>query len=317
VLQAAADLTARGAGFLHIMRGHGNDIGAQRFGLLPDERGLTAPQILLRAAAGEFDALYVAGSDLATAITDRAAWEAARRGVGFLVVHEAFLSQTARAADVVLPALVLPEKDGTVTNLEGRTLPLKAAARGPGQARSDRDIFSQLAARLGTNITYGTSDEMLEEMRDVVADLAPGALSAIPPVRIPAGSQAAREPAAPAASAQETQQATGARARDALTLHISERLFAGGSMKGRSPGITALSGTAHCLLHPADAARLGVADGALVRLVNESGSIALLARLNDGVLRGQVIVPGGFDAVPVNALIRWPSTVAEVEVRPL
>ncbi|MCL6645315.1 MAG: molybdopterin-dependent oxidoreductase, partial [Dehalococcoidia bacterium] len=77
-----------------------------------------------RAAAGDLDVLYVAGSDPATAVTDRRAWEAARRGVGFLVVHEAFRSATAEAADVVLPALVLPEKDGTVTNLEGRTLPL-------------------------------------------------------------------------------------------------------------------------------------------------------------------------------------------------
>ncbi|MGQ0548567.1 MAG: molybdopterin dinucleotide binding domain-containing protein, partial [Armatimonadota bacterium] len=88
-------------------------------------------------------------------------------------------------------------------------------------------------------------------------------------------------------------------------------------MKGRCPGITALAGAAHCLLHPADAEHLGIADGALVRLATTSGSIAVVARHSRGVLRGQVVVPRGFDGVPVNARIRWPSSAAEVEVRRL
>ncbi|MGQ0548977.1 MAG: NADH-quinone oxidoreductase subunit NuoG [Armatimonadota bacterium] len=307
VLQLAADLSTRVGGTLHIMRGRGNDFGAQRFGLVPGERGWTAPQILLRAASGEFDVLYVAGSDPATAVTDRAAWEAARRGVGFLVVHEAFLSQTAQEADVVLPALVLPEKDGTVTNLEGRTLPLRAAAPGPGKARGDREIFSHLAERLDATLSYGTADEVLEQMRDAVPDLADGMISPIPPVRVP--------PAAPDARTAFVPQ--GDRRNGQLTLLITERLFTQGSMKGRCPGVSALAGPPHCLLHPADAARLGIADGAIVRLANTSGTIAVAARHSDDAPRGHVLVPGGFDAVPVHALVRWPSNAAEVEVRPL
>ncbi len=321
VLQAAADLTARAAGVLHIMRGRGNDVGAQRFGLVPGERGWTAPQILLRAASGEFDVLYVAGSDPATAVTDHAAWEAARRGVGFLIVHDAFLSETAQAADVVLPALVLPEKDGTVTNLEGRTVPLRAAVAGPGEARGDREIFALLAARLGTTLSYGTAEEVLEEMRDAVPDLAHGAISPIPAVRVPAAASESRPTAASMAVPQHEARAASApadRATDArLTLLIIDRLFTQGSMKGRCPGITALAGSPHCLLHPADAERLGVADGALVRLANASGSIALVVRHSSGALRGHVVVPRGFDGVPVQALTRWPSSAAEVEVRPL
>ncbi|MGH2404044.1 MAG: NADH-quinone oxidoreductase subunit NuoG [bacterium] len=323
VLQAAVEVSARAGGTLHIMRGRGNDIGAQRFGLTPGERGWTAPQILLRAASGEFDVLYVAGSDPATAVTDRAAWDAARRGVGFLVVHEAFHSQTAQVADVVLPALVLPEKDGTVTNLEGRTLPLRAAVAGPGQARADREIFSLLAERLGTVLSYGTAEELLEQMRDAIPDLADGALSQIAAVRVPAAAPDGRLTApAPGGTSPQDAHAPSAspddRAADGqLTLLLTERLFTGSSMKGRCAGITALAGAPHCLLHPADAERFGVADGALVRLVNASGAIAVVARHSDSVLRGQVIVPRGFDSVPVHSLIRWPSSAADVEVRPL
>ncbi len=306
VLQAAAELTARANGTLHILRGRGNDIGAQRFGLLPGERGWTAPQILLRAAVGEFDVLYVAGSDPATAVTDRAAWEAARRGVSLLVVHEAFLSQTAQAADVVLPALVLPEKDGTVTNLEGRTLPLWAAVGGPGQARGDREIFGLLAARLGATFSYGTSDEVLERMQGAVPDLARGAISPIPPVRVPAAS-------APAAVPQVGRVGETLR----LVLLITDHLFTQGSMKGRSPGIAALAGAPHCLLHPADAVRRGIFDGALVEVRTATDAIVVQARLSDQMLPGQVIVPRGFDSVPAHALVRWPSSTADVEVRPL
>ena len=123
------------------MRGHGNDIGAHRFGLSPEGGGWSAPDILKRAAAGDVDVLYVAGSDPATAVTDGSAWGAARRGVGFVVVHEAFLSRTAEEADVVLPALVLPEKSGTVTNMEGRTLPLRSRrSRAGAGTRRPRDL---------------------------------------------------------------------------------------------------------------------------------------------------------------------------------
>ncbi len=321
LLQAVADLAVRTNGTVHIMRGCGNDIGAQRFGLTPGDRGWTAPQILLRAAAGEFDILYVAGSDPATAVTDRAAWEAARRGLGLVVVNEAFLSQTAQAADVVFPALVLPEKDGTVTNLEGRTLPLQAAAQGPAQARSDREIFSLLAARLGVTLSYGTADETLEQMQEMIPDLARGSISPIPPVRVPAASPAATPQAGAAASeptaAAAPPQTSRAGHASSLLLVVTDRLFTAGNMTGRCRGIAELAGAPHCLLHPTDAARLGVTDRVLVALATGSGSIVLQARLSDDTVPGQVLVPRGFDTVPVSALVRWPAIETRVEVRPL
>ncbi|MDR7521994.1 MAG: NADH-quinone oxidoreductase subunit NuoG [Armatimonadota bacterium] len=309
LLRAAARLAARVKGTLHIARGRGNEIGAQRFGLIPSDGGWSAPEILEAAADGRLDVLYVAGSDPATAVTDRAAWEAARRGVGFLVVHEAFLSATARSADVVLPALVLPEKSGTVTNLEGRTLPLAAAVVGPGQARADDAIFASLAAALGVTFSYGTSEELLEEMRAAVPDFRPGALSPIPPVSVQAG--ALRRPEARPDEEPGRTEASG------LHLVLTEQLFTQGVMTGRCRGITDLAGAPHCLIHPDDANRLGIRDRSLVELATAHGAVVLQARTSDVTLPGQVLVPRGYDAVPVHTLVRWPHPAAAVAVRPI
>ncbi|NEC68383.1 nitrate reductase [Streptomyces sp. SID9727] len=67
----------------------------------------------------------------------------------FLVVQDAFLTETAQLADVVLPAAVWGEKTGTFTNAD-RTVHLsEKAVEPPGQARPDLDIFCDFARRLG------------------------------------------------------------------------------------------------------------------------------------------------------------------------
>ena len=306
LFRAAEHLTRLTGGLVHVMRGAGNDYGAQQFGLSPGDSGWSAPEILERAGAGQLDILYVAGSDPATSVSDRAAWEAARHGVGLLVVHDAFLSQTAAAADVVFPALVLPEKTGTVTNLEGRTLPLQAAVPGPGQAREDREIFSLVAARLGITLTYGTAQEMLETMRAAAPDLAIGAITPRPTARAAGGAVVTYLP--------DLEAAGGGDAPDLIVV-LADRLFTQGVMTGRCAGIAALAAAPHCVLHPEDAARLGVSDLALVRLQTAHGAVALQARVRDEAVPGQVIVPRGFDRVSVQTLVRWPEAIAGVEVR--
>jgi anaerobic selenocysteine-containing dehydrogenase len=66
-----------------------------------------------------------------------------------LVVQDIFLTETARLADVVLPAATWGEKTGTFTNTD-RTVHLsEKAVDPPGQARADLDIFIDFAHRLG------------------------------------------------------------------------------------------------------------------------------------------------------------------------
>ncbi len=66
----------------------------------------------------------------------------------FVVVQDIFLTETARFADVVLPAATWGEKLGTFTNAD-RTVHLsEKAVEPPGEARSDMDIFLDYAKRM-------------------------------------------------------------------------------------------------------------------------------------------------------------------------
>ena len=72
-------------------------------------------------------------------------------GVDFLVVQELFLTDTARRADVVFPAVSWAEKEGTYTNLERRVQRIRPAVRPPGEARPDWRVIRDLGKRLAPN----------------------------------------------------------------------------------------------------------------------------------------------------------------------
>ena len=68
----------------------------------------------------------------------------------FLVVQDGFHpTPTTELADLVLPAAIWGEKEGTYTNSERRVSKVNAAVEPPGDAKSDFDIFLAIAERLG------------------------------------------------------------------------------------------------------------------------------------------------------------------------
>jgi assimilatory nitrate reductase catalytic subunit len=88
------------------------------------------------------------------------------RALDFLVVSDFFLSETARLADVVLPVAQWAEEDGTMTNLEGRVLLRRAAMSPPRGVRTDLEVLSALAARLGCAEGFPSAPQtMFDELR--------------------------------------------------------------------------------------------------------------------------------------------------------
>jgi ferredoxin-nitrate reductase len=67
----------------------------------------------------------------------------------FLVVSDAFLTETAQFADVVFPAAIWGEKTGTFTNADRTVHFSEQAVEPPGETRTDREIFTDFAERLG------------------------------------------------------------------------------------------------------------------------------------------------------------------------
>ncbi|HEY3249350.1 MAG TPA: NADH-quinone oxidoreductase subunit NuoG [bacterium] len=315
---------------LNVMRGKSNEFGAALAGLLPDhgpggrslgamradlesiwgepvasERGMTAPEMLEAGARGILSMLYVVGADPATAVHHRRSWTEARAGLPFLVVQDAFLTETAQAADVVLPALVIAEKSGTVSNIEGRVQRIDAAVQGPGEARGDWAILSQLSARLGRPIAYSAWGEIFDEMRHLIPGLE---VDQRIPVR---GIQDGFQARGPKPETPPAESVTGY----PLTLVVGDVLFDRGAMTSRDPAIADLAGEAWVMIHPDDAARGGIVDGDAVVVSSPAASLALRARVSAAIARGDVYVPRGFDGTPVNLLTEPGRATTLVRVR--
>ena len=134
---------------------------------LPETPGLAAPAMLDAALAGRIQALYVMG---ANPVHSHGLAAAERLGkCELLIVHEMFLTETARIADIVLPALCAYEKDGTMTNTTGEIQMVRKAGDCSGP-RSDFDILRILShqlARLGVGqpIRLRTPEAAFDEIR--------------------------------------------------------------------------------------------------------------------------------------------------------
>ena len=108
-----------------------------------------AMEIFRYAEQGSIEFLWVSGTNPAVSLPElrRIRSILAQEGL-FLVVSDAFLTETARLADVVLPTALWGEKTGTFTNAD-RTVHLsEQAVDPPGEARPDMEIFLDYARRL-------------------------------------------------------------------------------------------------------------------------------------------------------------------------
>jgi anaerobic selenocysteine-containing dehydrogenase len=117
---------------------------------IPTARGLAYPDIIEGAVTGSIKALWFIATNPAVSFPNYSVLEHALRSVDFMVVQDGFHpTPTSEFADLVLPAAIWGEKEGTYTNSERRISKANAIVAPPGEARSDFDIFLDIAERLG------------------------------------------------------------------------------------------------------------------------------------------------------------------------
>jgi formate dehydrogenase alpha subunit len=127
--------------------------------------GLTLPEMLDAACDGKIKALYVIGENPMLSDADAHHTEKALRNLDFLLVQDIFLTETAKLADVVLPAASFAEEDGTFTNTERRIQRVRKAIEPIGNSKPDWWIICQLARRMGThNFEFTHPSEVMGEI---------------------------------------------------------------------------------------------------------------------------------------------------------
>jgi NADH-quinone oxidoreductase subunit G len=146
---------------------YSNSRGALDMGLLPDlgpgyqpiegAPGMSLPEML---ADPDLDVLWVVGANPLENV-NLASTKA------FVVVQDLFLTETARRADVVLPAASAYEKSGTVTNVCGQVQRLEKALSVMG-VKSDLDILGILARAMRLDLGPANPGQVFEEIRATV-----------------------------------------------------------------------------------------------------------------------------------------------------
>ncbi len=117
---------------------------------LPTKRGLAYPDIIEAAAEGKIKALWIIATNPLVSYPNHKMIEKALANLDFLVVQDGFHpTPTTERADLVLPAAIWGEKEGTYTNSERRCSKVNKAVEPMGESKSDFDIFLAVAKRLG------------------------------------------------------------------------------------------------------------------------------------------------------------------------
>ncbi len=133
-------------------------------GLLPDslpgyqpvsEEGLPYSEML---SSPDIRALYVMGANPLRHV------ESLPPNLEFLVVQDITLTETARKADVVLPAVTFAEKDGSMTNVDHHVQRVWHALRQLPGAKADWEILLHLARKMGLKWNYSSPQDVLREI---------------------------------------------------------------------------------------------------------------------------------------------------------
>jgi NADH-quinone oxidoreductase subunit G len=131
---------------------YSNSRGAFDMGVVPKNGGLSLQQML----AADLDVLWVVGANPLKNATMTAK--------SFVVVQDLFMTETAKHADLVLPAASAYEKTGTVTNVCGEAQKLKHAIKVMG-TKTDLEIMGLIAKEMKLDLGIWLPEKVFEEIR--------------------------------------------------------------------------------------------------------------------------------------------------------
>jgi len=332
---------------LHPLRGQNNVQGASDAGLIPmvypdyqsvtnpavrekfealwgtkldDRTGLTVVEIMDAIHRGEIKGMYIMGENPAMSDPDVQHAREALARLEHLVVQDLFLTETAKYADVVLPASAWPEKDGTVSNTNRQVQMGRTALPLPGNARQDWWSIQEIARRMGLDWHYTHPRDVFAEMKLAMPSLnnitwerleressvtypcdaedKPGNEIVFADGFPTASRRGKLVPAAIIPPAEEPD------AEYPMVLTTGRQLehWHTGAMTRRANVLDDIEPEAVASLAPTELRRLGIAAGEPVRVTTRRGAIELKARADSNVAPGMVFIPFCYAEAAANIL---------------
>jgi predicted molibdopterin-dependent oxidoreductase YjgC len=284
---------------------------------LSGKPGLTATEMTIAAHEGKLKALYIMGENPVISDPDVNHTRKALKNLDFLVVQDIFMTDTAELADVILPASSFAEKDGTFTNTERRLQRVRKAVVSPGDAREDSSIILELSGRMGYEMKYNFTEEVLQEIGEVwpaVAGVTYGRIEKMGlqwpcPTFDHPGTQYLFKGGFPRGKAAFTpvQYKHSKELPDKeypFILSTGRQLFQyhTGSMTRKVKELNMVAPEAYVEINPDDAAQLHVNTGDVLTVSSRRGSIAVKALISDRPSKGLVFIPFHYKEAAANVL---------------
>jgi formate dehydrogenase major subunit len=318
-VQGMADMGVQpyqGAGYFDVTNPDANRMYNEFYGAtVPIEIGLTIPQMYNAALDGQFKALWIMGEDLVQSDPNTTKVIKALESLDLLIVQEIFMTETARYADVILPAASFLEKEGTFTNGERRIQRVNKVVEPIGETKSDGQILVDIMNRMGYHQASYTAKNVLEEIAQIVPFFAGVKWDEL-------GKQGKQWPVAPdGADTKILHIDTFKRGKGRFTFRdyvespeilsyqkdypyilTTNRVlehYNAGTMTRRTPNADIVTEDL-LIIHPVDAAKHNITEGDWVCIESARGKVDIRARIVDEVKPGVVSTTFHFPELMVN-----------------
>ncbi len=260
--------------------------------------GLNLVRMIAAAEKGSLKALYIMGENPLRALPQSERVKEALGKLDFLVVQDILNTETTQLADIVLPGAAICEKQGSITNLEGRVQTFAPVVSPPGKARPDWQILDALAAELSGGKPAGSLEEIRGEIRRLVpayASLNGQNQGWIQPPSDKAlfKGKGSSDPISfyPVVSTEDEP----ADKQHPLTAIIGSQRYnlGSGTRTQSSDRIRGFHLCGHLEISPPDSAKLKLQDDDTVTVTSAYGSVTRRIRIDKNLSAGQVFVPTG------------------------
>jgi NADH-quinone oxidoreductase subunit G len=298
--ESAAAMTRVLAGSVRILplNSRSNTYGALDMGLAPDllpgrvavdKPGKDTAEIMQALARGEIRGLVIAGADPLRDMPDSRMAVEGLETAEYVVAVDLFYNDSNAHADVILPAAGFAEKEGTITNVEGRVQKVNRLRPAPGSARPDWSIFDDLASHMDRSLGLASAETIAKEIAESVP-LYGGVThdhleweardGVVVPLEGP-------QPFDYVPVVLDGPKAPGAQ----LTLHRARTMYDDGVRLRHCHHLHDLAPGPTAHINPSDAPGLGVKPGARVRVTTSQGDGEFAAVLDERTPPGVVYVP--------------------------
>jgi NADH-quinone oxidoreductase subunit G len=254
---------------------------------------------------GSLDGVILLHADPVRELADGAGWAKALNNARTVVAISSFDDASTKAADVVFPAEAYAEKEGSLTHPDGRLQRLRPAVPRPDQVRPIWQVLAELAAALGHETDIDSVPEALAAIAAEVpfyADLTPEEIGGTG-IRWQTRPQSGGFPDAGEDRTSPTPPQgvdSGTLGDGGLRLGTYRDLWAD-EITERNVALRFLVPEQRVELAPADAERLGVADGDEVSVRSNGTSVRARVALKERIRPGAAFLIEGTAAENPNA----------------